>query len=466
MTNHVDTLQPPTAFSAASMPMLELVSATCARLGLGHTKIYALIAAGDIEAVTVGRARRIVVASVVGYVERQARRSRRGSAAALISRVAAVLDSTTQFRMAQIAAQVELGSNARQFVDSMPAVAPGTLDLGVRALVRHVEAGFLAVEEIAAAYSDAAGDDDERREAALAVIAKTFRTPDLSTTILNADVVLASEVTPVPVSWLWQRRVAIGKLNLFAGHPGVSKSTLALDITARISTGAPWPDGGGNAPSGSVVILSAEDGIEDTIVPRLVSADANLKRVHVYRGTRNDDGRLTMFSLLRDVDVLDDVIRRLGDVAMVVIDPLSSYLGAAQIDSHSNVDVRGALAPVAALAERRNVAVPGVTHLAKAEGARALLRFMGSLAFIAAARAVYLVTEEIVEGHDMGRKLVLPVKNNLAAPQPGLAYRVAQRFIDLRETIKLSKMAKMPSLKILDALQQSGHLASREGVLR
>jgi AAA domain len=80
---------------------------------------------------------------------------------------------------------------------------------------------------------------------------------------------LMSEVTPQSVQWLWPGRPAVGKLTMLAGDAGLGKSTLSTDIASRVSTGNAWPDGG-RATCGSVVVLSAEDGLADTLRPRLM----------------------------------------------------------------------------------------------------------------------------------------------------------------------------------------------------
>ena len=85
------------------------------------------------------------------------------------------------------------------------------------------------------------------------------------------------------INWLWPGRIAIGKLTLIAGDPGVSKSLLTIDLAARISTGVPFPD---NAPAqqGNVIFLSLEDDVADTIRPRLEAARADLDRCHILKG--------------------------------------------------------------------------------------------------------------------------------------------------------------------------------------
>ncbi|MEM1331474.1 MAG: AAA family ATPase, partial [Planctomycetota bacterium] len=96
-----------------------------------------------------------------------------------------------------------------------------------------------------------------------------------------------SEVRPEEVSWLWPQRIALGKLTMLAGDPGLGKSFVSLDLAARVSAGLPWPDlpSESNAPGG-VVLLSAEDGLADTIRPRLDAAGADPSRVVALEAVR------------------------------------------------------------------------------------------------------------------------------------------------------------------------------------
>ena len=224
------------------------------------------------------------------------------------------------------------------------------------------------------------------------------------------------------VTWLWGNRLAIGKLTLLAGDPGIGKSQIATDIIARLTTGTKWPDGG-MTPEGSVIMLSAEDSASDTIRPRLEAAGADLKRVHILRAAVAEDGTTITFSLQRDLTLLADKLREIGDVVLAVIDPITSYLG--QIDSHRTTDVRAALEPLAEWAETLCVAVLGITHPPKAAQSKALNAITGSLAFVAAARLVFIAVEE----PETERRLLLPVKNNLGPPAPGIGYRLAQTFV-------------------------------------
>jgi len=226
-----------------------------------------------------------------------------------------------------------------------------------------------------------------------------------------------SEVKPRGIDWLWPGRIAQGKLSLVVGDPGQSKSTLITAIAAHVTRGQGWPDGG-RCPEGSVVLASAEDDPEDTIRPRLDAAGADSSRVHLLEHVLGTDGRREHFGL-RHVDELDRLLSSLGDVRMVSIDPISAYVG--ETDSHKNADVRGLLAPLCAVAARHRVALIAVSHLNKGTSAAAIYRTTGSLAFVAAARACLLVaTPE--DQPDL--RYLLTIKNNLAALDGGIAYRV------------------------------------------
>jgi hypothetical protein len=231
-----------------------------------------------------------------------------------------------------------------------------------------------------------------------------------------------SEIERQQLRWLWPGRIPLGKLTLFAGDPGLGKSFVTLDIAARVTQGSPWPDGAENTQAGSVVILSAEDDAADTIRPRLEVAGADLARVHILQAVRRakatGETSLELFSLETDLVALQDAVTSLGDVSLIVIDPLSAYLGG--VDSHVNAKVRSLLAPLSGAAAGMGVAVVAVTHLNK-NSSSALYRASGSIAFVAAARAVWLFAKN---PDDPAQRLMLPGKMNLAPELTGLAYRL------------------------------------------
>ena len=222
-------------------------------------------------------------------------------------------------------------------------------------------------------------------------------------------------VIPQPLKWLWPGVLPLGKLSMIVGDPGLGKSLLTLDVAARVSQGAASPDGSHNV-IGEVILLSAEDDPSDTIRPRLDAAGALPSLIQFVEAV-TEGKRQRGFNLTADVARLD---RAIGEnTRLVIVDPITAYLGA--IDSHVTSDVRGVLAPLAELAARRSVAIVGVSHLNKGSSA-AMYRVTGSLAFVAAARAVWAVGRD---PQDAGRILMLPVKMNLAPNEGGFAYRVS-----------------------------------------
>ena len=144
------------------------------------------------------------------------------------------------------------------------------------------------------------------------------------------------------------------------------------------------------------------------------------------------------FNLQADLELLEKEIVRLRDVRLAIIDPISSYLGP-KVDSHVNAAVRGVLEPVGEMADRLRLAIVSNTHFTKGAGIKAINRFIGSIAFVAAARAAFVVTKDT---EDESRCLFLPVKNNLARPGKGLAFRLEQRLVgDPSEGIEASSVA-------------------------
>ncbi len=188
---------------------------------------------------------------------------------------------------------------------------------------------------------------------------------------------LLSEVKSQPVEWLWSGRIPLGELTLFDGDPATNKSSVALDIAARVSTGRPMPDGGDGCP-GTVLLLSAEDSIEKTVRPRLLAAGGDPERVAVIRN---------VLSIPEDLAVIGESIYQLH-AKLLVLDPLTAFLG-----RNANMDqsVRLALAPLVQMADRHALAVVAIRHLNKTVGQRSLYRGLGSIGVAAVARSRFLL---------------------------------------------------------------------------
>jgi replicative DNA helicase len=227
------------------------------------------------------------------------------------------------------------------------------------------------------------------------------------------------EILATALTWLWPQRLALGKLALIAGEPGAGKSQLSCRFAAAVSTGGTWPDGS-SAPRGSVVLICCEDDAADTIRPRLEAAGADLSRVHILDWVAKS-GIRQHFSVGADVDALSALLKSIGDVRLIIIDPISAYMGRA--DSHVVADVRQALAPIQSMAAELGPAVVLISHLNKNSGAGAMARVSGSGAFVAVVRSAWLVAVD-PEDSDRRRRVLAPLKNNLGDDRTGFAYRI------------------------------------------
>jgi len=229
-----------------------------------------------------------------------------------------------------------------------------------------------------------------------------------------------SEVQPEAVDWLWFGRLGRGKLTLIDGDPGLGKSLLTLDVSARLTMGAAWPDGLPCPISGSVLLMGAEDGLADTVRPRLDAAGADAHRVYALP-TVGTAGSEHLPSIPDDIPAIESELVATGAV-LLVVDPLMAFLGS-DVNSHRDQDVRRALAPLAAMAERLGVAVLVVRHLNKSSGGPAIYRGGGSIGLAGAARVVLAVG---ADPEDESRRILAAVKANLTVAPPSLAYRLVE----------------------------------------
>ncbi len=223
-------------------------------------------------------------------------------------------------------------------------------------------------------------------------------------------------VQPERVEWLWRGRIPLGKVSLLVGDPGSGKSFASLAIAAAVTTGIALPDSDSVEPA-NVVAYNAEDGLEDTVRPRAELCGLELHRFHAIAGMRDAEGRVEPFAL-SDVYRIAEFIERLGNVRLVIIDPIASLLGG--IDSHRDAEVRASLQVVVELASRTRAAVLVIMHLRKSSAERTLYRVGGSIGFTGLARSVLLAGVD----PENGRRAIVPIKQNLAAPVDPIEYRL------------------------------------------
>jgi putative DNA primase/helicase len=224
------------------------------------------------------------------------------------------------------------------------------------------------------------------------------------------------------VKWLWPGRIPAGKLTLFVGDPGTGKSLITLDVAARLSTGRSFPDGV-PCERGNILILTAEDDARDTVGPRLDAAGADssrIARVNAVKVTLADGSPAeSAFNLERDLAKLEEALREHQDFKLIIVDPLTAYMGT-KLNSWRDSEVRALLTPVTDFAARTGIAVGGIMHMRKSE-TDAMLRVSGSIAFVAAARAVWGFG---VDPDDETQRVMVGVKCNLAALGNALAYKI------------------------------------------
>jgi hypothetical protein len=233
--------------------------------------------------------------------------------------------------------------------------------------------------------------------------------------------VMLSTIERTHVAWLWPARIPLGKVTILEGDPDHGKSTISLDLLARVSTGTPMPGETGRREAAGGVIVCAEDDLSDTVLPRLEAHQADLTKIASIPLERDEHGKVKPLVLPDDLDRLELAIK--GAAAkLLVIDPITAYLSET-ISTNNDASVRRATTPLADLAQRTGCAIVLIRHLNKAGDLKAKYRGGGSIAFTGAARSV-LVVEEHPE--QPGLRVLARVKGNLAKAVPAIGYRITE----------------------------------------
>ena len=232
------------------------------------------------------------------------------------------------------------------------------------------------------------------------------------------EVLRLSDVTEKPITWLWPGFIPRGKLTLLAGAPGTAKSTMSIDFASTLTRGGTWPDGTICFESGDALFWSSEDGVEDTIKPRLVAAGADCDRVYIPKIVTPKGQDPRPFDPACDIAQLRKLMERNPQIKLLVIDPVISAVTG---DMHKANDVRRALQEIVHFAEDFDVSVVGITHFAKNSGGKnPAERVIGSQAFTAFARMV-LVT---VKDETTGECVVTRSKSNITTDTGGYRYHL------------------------------------------
>ena len=270
-----------------------------------------------------------------------------------------------------------------------------------------------------------------------------------------------SEVKSKEVEWLWYPYIPYGKITILQGDPGDGKSTFALNVAAIVTRGDSLPDGGKIADPQTVIYQCAEDGMEDTIKPRLVAADANCSRVAFIDGK---DKNITL-----DDDRIEMALKETG-ARLLILDPIQAF-----IDSDSNMrsaaKMRVMLSRLADIAKRYQCAVLLIGHMTKAEHGKSLYRGLGSIDIAALARSVLMITRD---EHVPEIRYMIPVKSSLAPEGSAIGFMltadhgfqwIGKCMVDKKEMTssvaeRLSKKEK--AMNLLELMLSAEDLPSAE----
>jgi putative DNA primase/helicase len=303
----------------------------------------------------------------------------------------------------------------------------------------------------------------ERREA---VDFSEFDEPGDKSGIL---ITMAAEIEPEPIDWIWKGYLAKGKGMIFTGLPGVGKSTVSIAIASTISNGGTFPGSIDQAQKGTVLILSSEDAANDTIVPRIMAAGGDRDKIGFIRQTFGGKGKRRMLNLKDDLDRLAAAIKKVGDVSLVIIDPITAYMGSG--DSHKTADVRAVLDGVSEWAQGASVAVLAITHPAKAVTS-AMNAAVGSQAFVAFFRTSYLAgfhPDDADKPEADRRRVLSPIKVNITKIPESLCYTIEE--VAVRKDITSSKVVwgepvAMEADELLKPDEKTGKVDEAEGFLK
>lgn len=224
--------------------------------------------------------------------------------------------------------------------------------------------------------------------------------------IINMD-----DVVSKPVDWLWYPYIPIGKITIVQGDPGEGKTTCILQLASLLSRGECLPcDSTEHAPM-NIIYQTAEDGLEDTIKPRLEAAGADCSRILVID---ESEEVLTMSDERLEAALRETAAR------LIILDPIQAYLGA-NVDMHRANEIRPVLKGLAMLAEKYQCAVVLIGHMNKSNGAKSAYRGLGSIDFQATARSV-LIVGRIKDKPEI--RVIVHGKSSLAPEGEGIGFEL------------------------------------------
>jgi hypothetical protein len=244
----------------------------------------------------------------------------------------------------------------------------------------------------------------------------------------------ANTITPETINWLWPNRIPFGKLTLFAGHPGVGKGMATMYVAACASKGTGWKDCPNTNPPLETIIMSSEDAAGDTLVPRLIAAEADLSKIIMCPMVQTAKGQKP-FTLDADIPTLEVALADNPDVKVIIIDPIMNHLG--KLKGNSEQELRLGLTPLALLAEKSKAAIILVTHYNKSTGSDSIQRVGGAMGMVGAVRVAWSFGKNKMSGV----MEMTPLKANIAPNMGGLEYEVVSTPVEINgQTVSMGKI--------------------------
>lgn len=224
--------------------------------------------------------------------------------------------------------------------------------------------------------------------------------------LINMD-----EVTTVPVKWLWKPYIPFGKITIIQGDPGEGKTTLALAVAAALSCGKMLPGDTEPREPMNIIYQTAEDGLADTIKPRLEAANADCSHILVIDESKEE--------LSMNDERIEEAIK-LTNAKLVILDPIQAYIGA-NVDMHRANEIRPVMAKLGRIAETYGCAVVLIGHMNKASGQKCAYRGLGSIDIPAVARSLLIVGKL---KNDPSKRVMSHAKSSLAQNGQSLVFQI------------------------------------------
>lgn len=262
---------------------------------------------------------------------------------------------------------------------------------------------------------------------------------DVGAVDTTIDITTADKIIPEPLLWLWEPRIPLGKLTVFVGMPDVGKSTVAIDVVARCTTGRAWPGTETTREPQEVLMLVSEDDLTDTVVPRLMAAQADRSKVYFATQTKiidkkSGNQKMRRIALDQDLKALEIMLAEHPEIKLVIIDPLGSYLG--KLKKNAEEDIRWVLTELKEMAERTKVAVISIDHFNKNSDQSAIHRLSGAGALAAVPRAMWGFVKDKDDPEKLTRHMLNAKLNVVSeANKAGLKYRSVGVEFSIKNTL-------------------------------